>query len=266
MPVVEERRIRRIVVVFGGGADGGIESVVDSLLSKGEADVAGVFVEDLNVFRMAELPFATEVCRVTTVRRPVSTSELERQTKLLALRAERAIRRVAERTGARWSFRRYRGRLSAALADVLDVDLVVVGTARRTLAPAGELHATARTVRAAEAEARRPVIVVFDQTGPGDRALGAGIELAERTGRRLIVFLPASMDSAPPDLDRRLQSLDPARVVMRSVSFAEPSVLLSAVRRETPAIVVVGVDDAGSREDRFDQLRSDVSCPLVVVR
>ena len=115
MAVVHERRTLRISVVFGGQADEALSSILSSLVSGRHADVAGVFVEDRSLFRMAELPFATEVCRVSAVRRPVSTRELERQMKLLALRAEAVVRRVAEGTGTPWSFRRHRGRLSTAL-------------------------------------------------------------------------------------------------------------------------------------------------------
>ena len=118
MPAAIEQRSRRIVVVFGGEANTGVVSVLDSLVSRSRAHVTGVFIEDHTLFRTAELPFTMEVCRITTVRRPLRTAELERQMRLLAQRAERVLRRVAERAGLPWSFRRHRGRLGTALADV----------------------------------------------------------------------------------------------------------------------------------------------------
>ena len=67
--VVDERRARRIVVVFcGGGLDTGIAGVLASLVSERGADITGVFLEDHNLFRLAELPFTTELSRITTTR------------------------------------------------------------------------------------------------------------------------------------------------------------------------------------------------------
>jgi len=152
------------------------------------------------------------------------------------------------------------------LAEVSDIDLVVVGTARETLVSIGELRATARTVRAAEGDARRPVVVLFERSDPGGRALEAGVELAEGSGRRLIVFLPGAIDEVPPELDERLQSLGRERVSIRRALSAEPTELRSAVRRVSPAVVVLGADEAGFGEDQVRDLQRDVRCPLVVVR
>jgi hypothetical protein len=266
MPAVHEQRSRRIVVVFGGEGDAGVASVLDSLMAVRRGDVAGVFIEDQSLFRTAELPFATEVCRVTAVRRPLTTAVLERQMSALALHAEQAVRRVAERAGSPWSFRRHRGRLSTALANAPDVDFVVVGAVRRALAPAGELRATAQTVRAVEAEARKPVAVLYERSGPGGRALDVGVELAERTGRSLVVFLPASLAAALSDLEQRLRPLGPQRAIVRTVPSTEPAMLSSALRRASPAVLVVGGDEAGVGEDRLGDLQREVRCPLVEVR
>lgn len=262
----EQPPTRRIVAVFGGAADESVAGLLASLLSERHADVAGVFLEDSTLFRLAELPFMTEVCRVTTARRPLTTRDLERQMKVLALRAERAVRIVAERAGSRWTFRKHRGRLTTALAEAAEIDVLLIGTTRRTLAPAGELQAMSRTVRAAENEATRPVAVLFDESTASGRALDAGIELADRTGRNLIVFLPAAMAGVTSDLAPRLAPLGPKRATIRSVTTSEPMALLSSVRRAAPAVLVAGADEAGFEESRIGTLQAALRCPMVVVR
>jgi hypothetical protein len=258
--------MRKIVAVFGGSGDESVAGLLGSLVSGRQADVAGVFLEDSTLFRLAELPFVTEVCRITTVRRPLTTRELERQMKVLALRAEQAVRMIAERAGSRWTFRKHRGRLTTALAETAEVDLLLIGTTRWALASSGEVQATARTLRAAEAEAKQPVVVLFDESAASGRAVDAGVELADRTGRSLIVFVPAKMAEAPPDLGPRLAPLGPKRATIRSVTSSEPSTLLSAIRRAAPAVLVVGADEAGFEESRIGALRAAFRCPMMVVR
>lgn len=262
-----ERRARRIVVVFGGGSsDASVAGVLASLVSESPADVTGVFIEDLTLFRLAELPFTTEVCRVTTVRRPLTTGELERQMRIQASRAEQAVRRIAEQVGSRWSFRKHRGRLSTALAEASDVDLLLLGAARRALATAGELSATARTVRASEAEPRRPIAVVLERDDVEGRVIDAAVELAQRSGRGLILFLPPGTTAAPSDLALRLQPLGPRRASVRTVSSSDADAMLCAVRRAGPAVVVVDAGEGGFAQTNIGALRRDLSCPMVVVR
>jgi len=265
--VVSERRARRIVVVFGGGSsDTGVAGVLASLVSESGSDITGVFLEDRSLFRLAELPFTTELCRVTTMRHPLTTGELERQMKVQALRAEQAVRSVAERAGSPWSFRTHRGRLSTALAEARDMDLLLLGTARQVLASTGELRATARTVQAGKVESLRPIAVLFDHADTAARTLEAGIGLAERTGRGLIVFLSDEATEARRNLTRQLQSLGPKRAAIRTVPSAEPGALLAAVRRAAPAALLVGAGETGFEERKIVALRRELRCPMVVVR
>jgi hypothetical protein len=255
------------VVVFGGGsADTSVAGVLASFVSESGADITGVFLEDRSLFRIAELPFTTELCRITTTPRPLTTRELERQMKVQALRAKQAVRSVAERVGSPWSFRRHRGRLSTALAEARDVDFVLLGTARRALALAGELRATARTVRTDEVESLRPVAVLFDHSDSAVAALDAGIELAERTGRALIAFVSDDEGEAHSNLTRKLRSLGQKRAAMRTVASEEPGALLAAVRRAAPAVLIVGAGATGFEEPRIGTLQRELRCPMIVVR
>jgi len=263
--VVNERQARRIVVVFGGGSsDTGVAGVLASLVSESGTDITGVFLEDRSLLRLAELPFTTELCRITTTRRRLTPRELERQMKIQAVRAEQAVRSVAERAGSHWSFRTHRGRLSTALAEARDMDLLLLGTARQVLASAGELRATARMVQAGKAESLQPVAVLFDHTDTAARALEAGIGLADRAGRGLIVFLSDEAREARPDLTRQLQSLGPKRAAIRTVPG--PDVLLAAVRRAAPVVLIVGAGETGFEEARIGVLQRELRCPMVVVR
>ena len=260
----EERGTRRVVVVFGGGSsDTSVAGVLASLVPERGADIMGLFLEDHILFRLAELPFTTEVCRITSMQRPLTTGELERQMKIQALHAKQAVRQVAEQVGSSWSFRKHRGPLSTALAEARDVDLLLVGACRRALAPAGELRATARTD---DVESQRPVAVLIDQVETTGPTLDAGIELADRTGRALIVLLSERAAEVYPTIVERLQPFGPKRAAVRKVPRTGPQALLAAVRRAAPAVLVVSAGETGFEEPRIDALQRELRCPMVVVR
>lgn len=266
-PAIDKGKPRRIVVVFAGGsADTGVAAVLASLVSERGAELSGVFLEDHGLFRLAELPFTTELSRVTTTSRPLTTRELERQMKVQALRAEQALRNVAERLGTAWSFRRHRGRLASALAELRDADLLLLGTARRALASCAELGATAHLLRSRDLEPLRPVAVLVDPAAGSDRALEAAIRFAETSGRGLIVFLGDDAGGSLADLRQRLQSPRLTRAAIRIVPTSERGALLAAVRRVAPGVLIVGAGEGGFEEPRIAELQRELRCPVVVVR
>lgn len=259
--------MRRIVVVFGGGSSNHtVAGALASLASEGVADIAAVFLEDHALFRLAELPFTTEICRVTTTQRPLTVGGLERQMKVQASWAEQAVRRVAEHVGSSWSFRRHRGRLGAALAGARDVDVLLLGTGRRSLAPSGELRAMARAVRSDEVEPLRPAAVLLDRADTAIGSLDAGVRLAATMGRGLIVFLSDEVAEAFPDLALRLEPLGPKRASIRHFSGADLETLFAELRRATPAILIVSAGDAEFEDSGISALQRQLSCPIVVVR
>jgi len=266
-PATEEPHIRRIVVVFAGGSsDTGLVRVLQSLVPKTGADISGVFIEDQTLFRLAGLPFISEVSRITSMRRPLAMRDVERQLKIQARRAEQELQRLAESLGLPWSFRTHRGPLSSALAEARNIDLLLLGAARHALASAAELGATSRILQAAEAEWLRPVAVLLDEPKSGTRALEAGIELAETTSRSLLVFLADPSPRAWNEVSRRLQSFGAQRAAIHRIHAHEREGLATAIRRASPAVLIAAAGEGGFEQPRLTSLRQKLRCPVVVVR
>lgn len=260
---ISERPARRIKVVFGGGSsDRTVAGVLAALASEGAADIAALFLEDHTLFRLAELPFATEICRVTTTQRPVTASALARQLRVQASRAQQAVQRIAERAGSSWSFRTHRGRLSTEIAITRDVDVLLLGSQRGSLLPSGDLGETARSVRSHELVTTRPVAVLLDRADTAARTLEHGMRFAQLTGRRLIVFLSDEAAKAHPLLTRPLESI---RSTVQRVSTSDLGALLVGMRRTGPAVLMVSAGEAGFVESSIDALRRQLSCPVVVI-
>jgi len=63
------------------------------------AGLEGVFVEDINLIRLAGLPFLREVRPWSLADEEISTQRMQRELRTLARRAEQMLERVARETG-----------------------------------------------------------------------------------------------------------------------------------------------------------------------
>lgn len=103
---------RRCVVVAleAGIPDPELEAAV-ALARSADAELLGLFVEDLDLLRFAALPFAHEIGTASAARRRLDTASLERELRAHALEAERRLAGVAARGRVPSAFRVARGLL-----------------------------------------------------------------------------------------------------------------------------------------------------------
>lgn len=118
---------RRIVVRLEAapGGTAAIETAVD-LAARLEAELIGLFVEDVSLLQWAALPFAREIGMASVTSRRRDVASIERSLRSLAEEAHGALARIAERAPLRWSFQVARGPvLSELLAAAEQADLLV---------------------------------------------------------------------------------------------------------------------------------------------
>jgi nucleotide-binding universal stress UspA family protein len=275
----ERTEIRRIVVPFDTAPP--IETALEAaagLAAALDAELFGLFVEDVNLLRTARLPFARELGLASAVPRPLGEAELERAIQQQAERSRAWLASIASDLGLRWSFQVVRGEaLSAVLECWREPDLLVwsravhVSTARgaapsapgREFSRAGLRHRERfRSLR------QRPVAVLFDGSEQALRALEVACALAATAGSRLIVLVLASdkeefgrlRDSAR----RWLASRDRA-VQFKWLRSRLLSGIGEAMRNEDAAVLIwhdVGTAQAG-RE--LAALSAVLHCPVVLL-
>jgi hypothetical protein len=92
-----------------------------------QARVEGLFVEDIDLLRLATLPFAREIVSISAQMRPIASDALEKEMRSLALQVQRQLAREAEARQLEWGFSVVRDRLlRAARAAASDADLFIV--------------------------------------------------------------------------------------------------------------------------------------------
>lgn len=206
--------IRRIVIAIDAspGSVAALEAAVE-LAAALEAEVLGLFVEDINLLRWSSLPFARQVGASFAVSRPLTSGELERQLRLQAEQARATLAEMAQRLGIRSSFRITRGIVAEQLVRDLTVDdLLSLGIRGRLAGPARGLGSTARRVAVTArgrilllppgAKSVGPVAVIFDGTATAVEALETALSIARGRTQGVHVFCVAPTEQAARALVR----------------------------------------------------------------
>ena len=117
--------VRRITIVQEPAqATQALDAVVRAAAAL-EAELTGVFVEDVELLHFAAMPFAREIGAFSAQTLDVPT--MERRLRYQAEEARRALAAAAEGKPLRWSFRIERGSLPTQVRSSLaDADLVVL--------------------------------------------------------------------------------------------------------------------------------------------
>jgi len=203
-----EPTIRRIVVAL----DASIHSLAaleaaSTLAGLLNAELVGVFVEDINLLRLAGLPFARELNAWSALERPLDPLAMERQLRLQAAKVRQALAGVATRRNIRWSFRIARGQVTGEiLTAAAEADLLALGKASWAATRHVRLGSTARAVIAQATHAILllqqggticpPIQVVYDGSPAGVRALVTAARLVAVTGGHLTVIILADTAEA----------------------------------------------------------------------
>ena len=174
------------------------------------AELMGLYIEDINLLRAADSPFAREVGHFSGSIRELDSQRLQRQLRSQANRVRRKLSKLAERSQIRWSFRVTRGAIDAELLSAAsDVDLVILG--RAGWSGKRRLGSTAQAVAS---KAPGPALLHAPRTAPKPAVLVVydGSQVAQRaltTAANLILgqegFLSVAIIAADHEEARRLQ-------------------------------------------------------------
>lgn len=255
MNAASERAIRRVCVAVDAAAH-----ARDTLDAAGElaaaldAELAGFFLEDVNLLRAAELSFTREMGIESGVSRPLQVDDVERSLRVQAQAMRDALERTAAGRNLRWSFATLR---VSGVGPVLA--LAQPGSVAVVAPRADGGRAMGRRTRARMTAA--PVAVFDDGTPEAAVAMRLASMLAGAE-RSLLLVLHAGggRDAAPGAEDSK------ARGGVRHVMLPRvtPAAIAAAVAFDAAGILVVTGAPFGSAE-KTGELLARVACPVVVV-
>jgi nucleotide-binding universal stress UspA family protein len=277
-----EPTIRRILVALDASphSQAALEAASE-LADVLKAELVGIFVEDVNLLRLAGLPFAREVGYPSGTDRALDSPSMERELRILAERARQTLAGAAARRQIRWSFRVVRGQVATELLlAAQEADLLALGRASWASTRRVRLGATARVV---VAQAPRPVLLlqhghaicqpvqlVYDESPAARRALATAAQLAALTGGHLMVMLvtmdaPESGQHLQEEVDERLQVV---QVKGRYRPLVNPTAeeLAQALRRAGGGTLIISADHPLLEGEGLPTLVDAMDCSVVLVR
>ncbi|MBX3013480.1 MAG: universal stress protein [Caldilineaceae bacterium] len=172
-----------------------------------QAELQGLFVEDVNLFYLCNSPFCREVGLRTAMVRQLESHTVERQLRVRAAELRRLLARVASEAQVRWSFQVTRGAIVQELLTAAE-DALLLSLGRTGWLAGNRLGSTTRVM--VERTLRPllilgehdgltpPLTVVYNGTASADRAVALATRLAQQAGNQVIVWLvgPASEAAA----------------------------------------------------------------------
>ena len=279
----EERElmIQRILVALDASPHSlaALEAAVE-LAGRFRAELLGLFVEDVNLLRLAELPFAQEIGFFSATRRKLDTQRMERQFRGQAARIRRALELIAERTQVDWSFRVARGVIASELLTAAsEVDLIILGRGGWSLTQRRRLGSTARAILSETpclalilrqgTYLELPMLVVYDGSPLAQKGLATAAALVQGEDGDLTVLVLAD----EPDMAHRLQRqaaewLQGRGLNVRYRPLTKLSVprLAHIVRTEGRGTLVLPVRSALLQDEVLLALLDEVEMPVLLVR
>jgi hypothetical protein len=272
--------IRRILVAIDATPDSwaALDAAAE-LAAEMEAEILGLFVEDIKLLRLAESPYAREVAYPTAAGAPLDRARMESQLRAHSARAEKAVAAAGTREEVRWSFRSIRGEVTAEIrAAAGEADLLAIGRSAWSIGLPARVSATAldlaRSVtpllllseRGLSTNAR--VIVHYDGSAGSQRALGVAMQLKRARRNGMTVLLAAPDAEATLKLQEDVESSirgAKLEVRYRRVGLSDQADLLRALSAESPALFVLGarIPDGGQGALERVLRQADVSLLLL---
>jgi nucleotide-binding universal stress UspA family protein len=242
------------------------------------AELHGIFVEDVNLLRVAELRIAQELQFPFATHAKLNPGRMRRQLRAQAQQARQALSSICEEERIEWSFQVVRGDVSAAvLEEAAKADLLCVGRASRPVMHQPNMGSTAE---AAATEAPRcvllisrdkqihaPIAVLYDASPSTEPSLQLAAKLAQGMGGLLSVLVPAAVLDASEQIQKRItEGLEVEGLVVRYRELTGSGVmsLINAIQTEGTGLLVLS--RALLPLDNLKKLLSEVDAPVLLVR
>ena len=237
-----------------------------------QAELEGIFIEDINLIRLAELPFTREIRPFSMTEETVDVKRMEQELRSLARQQQQKLELVAREKGIRCSFRIRRGQIKAELMNA--VTEVNVLTLCRPVHMSGmfgreTIGDTTSTAAYPMQQARSSVTVIFGSAQNENNALLAAARLAGRLDTDISVLLTADSDIETGDLQRQAETiLETQTQPVNYIRLAGKQIsdLVIATVSSNNQVLLVNSNNTLVTGGQLWPYLEQVFCPVLIVR
>lgn len=243
------------------------------------ADVLGIFVEEVNLLRSAGYGFAREVGGSSGLVRPLQTEALEARMQMLAEQARRALEQVMASRGLVQALKLCRGRVVEEVLNLVGPDdLVVMGRVGWSGIPGARLGSSARILvrqvpgdvllwsETRPSRQSRVVVLLNHDQGGNHRAISVAADLARSNHLPLTLLIRADAggeQAVPEDVLAYLQN-EGIEARVRWLPVVSAGAVARALQEEGAAQLVVSRQSRLLCEQGADALLIEANLPVTV--
>ena len=242
------------------------------------AELHGLFVEDVNLLRVAKLPAAKELQFPFANHARLTPQRMRRQLRAQARQAREALSAICRQERIEWSFQVVQGDVSTrVLEEAAKADLLCVGRVSRPIVDQATIGSTAEAaaIRGPQSvllisrdnQIRPPVAVLYDGSAATEPALLLASQLAQDMRGLLSVLVPAAVPGPPEEIQKGItEALDAEDLIVRYRQLSGSGVmsLIDAVQTEGTGLLVFSSSFLPAQG--IKRLLSEVNCPVLLMR
>lgn len=202
----DDRTIQRILVAMDASPQSlaALDTAAE-IAAKFQAELIGIYVEDINLVRLADFPFSREIGRFSASSRPFDSSQIHRLMHAHARQVQRHLLLTGRCNNLRCSTQITRGSVSdELLAAAQESDLIVLGktgwSRRREPGSTAQTFLTHTNCQALilsrKFQPGSPILVVFEGTESSQNALRAAMMISVAENPLIVLILVKSSDDA----------------------------------------------------------------------
>lgn len=277
----KEQSVNRILVALDStGINRDILQAAASLAMQLDAELSALFVEDINLLRLAELPIAREMVYGSAAGRKTSVASMEQSIVAQTARLRRLVETIASQHQMEIPFNVLRGDIAREVCSASEqTDLLVVGKNTLQLRHSRKIGKITRSVLAMAscnlllvqhgAIIDRPVTVFYSGSASSRKALQLAIQLVRQDHDNLKVILPACPEQDYQKLVQEVSdTTQPYGFEAGFLALKENSVeaILEAVTMNRASLLLLDSQSPVFDANKFQDLLELATTPIIILK
>jgi len=247
------------------------------LAERYRAELVGIYVEDINLIRSAEIPITREIGQYSGTSHDIDSKYIELELKTQARRVEHLMAAIAQKANIRWSFRKERGVIHGELLQAAQgTDLIILGktgwsgkrqlgTTARNIAVQSQIQSLIllRKVRPGT-----PIMVAYDGSAASQKALSAA-QLISSKDIPIVILLVADNPERAQELENEVNvrsRISDLQVEFRHTPDFQGDRISQLAMISGCDVVVMPVESQSFDADSLVALLNEADCAVLLVR